>query len=197
MRGESRPPRRVSGSFADLTWPLTARYHSRMAYMTFQQVADMVGGTKRLTGSDTEPGVMVGGAADTEEAHPIFDMHAAVADREVDVALKRGGYETPLVALTDAKLRNAWLGIFIGLVSQSSSAREDWMKDLEKAGRADLAALSAGEFVVIGAVEEDTSEQANEAIFGQHEAFADFDQSDPFSGMNRVYSNLGGGRTRY
>lgn len=157
-----------------------------MAYQTFAEVANAVGGEKRLLND-----VYVGHADETAESHPYFDMHAATADRDVDIALDAGGYEYPLPSLTDPKLRNAWLGIVIGYLSQASSDREQWMKDLEAAGRADLAAIASGQLKVLGATEADDTEEADLAIMGQLPINSPFALDDPWSDVNRVYGSLG------
>lgn len=165
-----------------------------MPYMTFAQVADEVGGVQRLVQR-----VYVGGHEDeTAEEHPYFDIQAAKADRDVNVALDRGGYETPLNALTDPKLRNAWLGIFIGYASQSSSQREQWMKDLQTAGEADLANIANGSLKVTGATvkEVDTSSEET-GIWGDFDESPLFALGDPYSGINEVAPMLPGPRRRW
>lgn len=160
--------------------------------MSFAAVADAVGGDKRLVQS-----VYVGHQDETADNHPYFDDMAAIADRDVNLALESGGYEYPLVSLTDVKLRNAWLGIVIGYLSQASSDREQWMKDLEAAGRADLAAIASRELKILGAIEADESEDASMSIFGQQDETRLFAVGDPFSSVNSVFSNLGPGPRRY
>jgi hypothetical protein len=158
--------------------------------MTFAEVADAVGGVKRLVHD-----VYVGHEDETVDAHPYFDMHAATADRDVDIALNAGGYETPLSSMTDPKLRNAWLGIVIGYLSQASSDREEWMKALEAAGIAFLARIANREdgITVIGAIEADETVDASGAIFGQQDGSRLFALDDPWSSVNTVYENLGPG----
>ena len=160
--------------------------------MTFAEVANAVGGAKRLVQD-----VYVGHEDETAESHPYFDMHAATADRDVDIALTAGGYETPLASMTDPKLRNAWLGIAIGYLSQASSDREEWMKDLEAAGVAFLARIANREdgITIIGAVEADETVDASGAIFGQVPDGL-FALDDPYSSVNTVYEYLGPGPRR-
>lgn len=159
--------------------------------MTFAAVADEVGGVKRLVND-----VYVGHADETADAHPYFDTQAAAADRDVDIALTSGGYETPLASLTDPKLRTAWLGLVIGYLSKFSSDREQWMKDAEKSGRADLAAIASRELRVLGAIEADETDDAAGAIFGQYDGNRLFDIGDPYSDMNSVFKTLGPGPRR-
>lgn len=164
--------------------------------MTFAEVAEAVGGVKRLV---KEGGVYVGHHDETDESHPFFDEMAAISDADVNQALSAGGYEYPLASLTDPKLRNAWLGIQIGYLSQSSSDREQWMKDLEAAGRDYLALIAsrAPGVIVLGAVEADESDDASGAIFGQFEDNRLFSVGDPYSDMNSVYGSLGPGPRRF
>lgn len=158
-----------------------------MAYTTFAEVADKVGGVPRLVGD-----VMVGHADETEESHPFFDSQAEVADREVDIALAQGGYETPLTTpLTDAKLKNAHLGVLLGLLSETSSSREEWMIDLEEAGREYLAQIAARQVTVVGG--EVVAEEADGGIFGQLDETPLFAIGDPYADVNSVYGNLGPG----
>jgi hypothetical protein len=160
--------------------------------MTFAEVADEVGGVKRLVND-----VYVAHADETAENHPYFDLQAAAADRDVDIALTSGGYETPLASLTDPKLRTAWLGLVIGYLSKFSSDRQQWMKDAEESGRADLAAVASRQLKVLGAIEADESDDASGAIFGQFEDNRLFSVGDPYSDMNSVYGSLGPGPRRF
>lgn len=157
-----------------------------MPYNTFAETAAAVGGVQRLTST-----VMVGHEDETLESHPFFDDKVLVADQEVDTALDSAGYETPLDSITDAKLKNAHLGVLLGLLSETSSAREQWMIDLEASGRAYLAQIAARQVAVIGA--EPLAEEADGGIFGQLDETPLFAIGDPSADVNSVYADLGPG----
>jgi hypothetical protein len=162
-----------------------------VAYLTFDEVAEAVGGARRLLTA-----VMVGSHGDTAESHPFFDRQLAVAAREVDVELARGGYAVPLDALTDPKVKNAALGILIGLLSETSSAREQWMIDLEAAGIAYLKRIGDRDGVTVLGATEDAAEERGE-IFGSDPPTPLFALGDPYSGVNEVYGSLGPSRRRW
>ena len=162
-----------------------------MAYLSFAEVLDEVGGAKRYH-EDVETG-----RAETEESHPFFDQKAADSDSEINAELRRGGFLIPLATpLTDGKMRNIALGIYLGRLTQTNSNRQQWMIELEKAAKADLKAIGDGGAIVIGA-EVDESETAGGDIFGSDTENPIFDFGDPYSSANDVFASLGPGPRRW
>jgi hypothetical protein len=161
-------------------------------YVTWSEVASAVKGDKRLRD-------LLLPLTETADAHPFFDEQAAAASQIADAELERGGYAVPLDApLEDVQLRNAVIGVLIGLLTISNSNREAWMEKLEAAGYAWLAKIGDGEVTVIGASTDSTDEIAAGAgtFHGTEIDDPVFDIGDPRASVLDVFPSLTLPRTR-
>jgi hypothetical protein len=100
--------------------------------------------------------------------------------------------------LEDVQLRNAVIGVLIGLLTISNSNREAWMEKLEAAGYAWLAKIGDGEVTVIGASTDSTDEIAAGAgtFHGTEIDDPVFDIGDPRASVLDVFPSLTLPRTR-
>jgi hypothetical protein len=122
-----------------------------MAYLTWDEVAEAVQGEERLQS-------MLLPRIETEDDHPFFDQQLAVAQRRADVELEQAGYEVPLDSVTDPLLKNAIIGLLVGLLTEASSGREPFMDALYKAALEYFKRLGKGTITVLGAEVDDTPE---------------------------------------
>lgn len=155
-----------------------------MAYVTWAEAADKVGGEQRL-----KTQVMVGHADETSEEHPFFDEQAETASADADAALKLARYEAPLETVTDAKFKGAVMGRLFDLLSETADSRPDWIDKLAESADAYFSQLSMGTIVVIGADREEADEDGG--LFSHLDETPQFQLGDQYAGINDVYADLG------
>lgn len=156
-------------------------------YFTWDDVAKVVRGEKRLL-------AMLAPSDDTSEDHPKFDDNYAVVVDLAEAEFANAGMKLPLpTPLTDAALRNAMIGAFIGTVTQSDSSREEWMDALSTSSAKYLQRIGRGEVPVKGAAI-DGSTEANDGSAGRISFNAPakfrFDIDDENSEINNVFPDL-------
>jgi hypothetical protein len=156
-----------------------------MAYITIEHVIPVAYGERRLF-------EMLKGTGDTASAHPELDRQLKAAEQEIDQALRRGGFETPLATpLQDETLVNAGIGVALGAATRGLSSREPWVDAMEKAGRAHLKAIGDGLITsIVGAelAEDPTQTALMERAHGDEPLF---DLTDPYSPVHDVFPSLG------
>lgn len=162
----------------------------RMAYVTFAEAANKVGGARRLTKD-----IMVGHEDETAESHPFFDDMAEEASSDGDIALAAAGYVTPLESVTDPQFKSAVMGRTFHKVSETATQREEWIDKAEAAAAAYFANLAAGLVKLVGGevVEDDLRD---DGIFGQFDEEPLFQLGDPYAKIHDVYTDLGRGPSR-
>jgi hypothetical protein len=156
-----------------------------MAYeLTWAEASDAVRGEKRLL-------TILVGTGDTADDHPRFDYCVALASRLIDQALHRGGFETPMVELTDATLKNDLIGLWIGELTRNLSSREPWMDSMEAAARAHLDLIANGEITDLIGVELEVDTVDLALTEGAMLDERIFDVSDPFAPVVTLFPRLG------
>jgi hypothetical protein len=155
-------------------------------YVTWEEVAAAVQGEERLRD-------MLLPRIETASVHPYFDQQVAVAQRLADVDLELAGYVVPLTSITDTLLRHAIIGLVVGLLTESSSSREQWQIDLYNAGLAYFKKVREGA-PVGGLTVDDTPSTASILVgAGNNDLAPIFDYEQPNAEVLSVFAGLGAG----
>jgi hypothetical protein len=156
-----------------------------MAYVDWDDVADAVGGESRLKKN------VLSGKVETSEAHPFLATQITRATQYANSKMGKAGLETPLVEpLTDEVLKASIIGLVVGFATEGLSNREPWMEKMFTAAVEYFDELLAGDAEVIGAEESDASDTWSQ-IIGNTPDDPVFDTSNPYSEVNRVFTNFG------
>jgi hypothetical protein len=166
-----------------------------MPYVTWSEAEEYALGPTRFRDE------VMAGHVDTAQSHPFFDRQLRAVEIEVDQALDAGGYDHPLdTPITDEALRNAILGLLIGKLTATNSSKQQWMRDVETAGKALLSQIRAGEWAVVGAVEDDAASEESTGIGMIDSMYGDdapqFDIGNPYATTHDVFRPLAAPRYR-
>mgnify|MGYP003423069955 CR=1 FL=1 len=159
-----------------------------MAYVTWAEVAEAVQGEQRLKD------ILIP-RVETAESHPFFDQQLAVAQRRADVELEQAGYDTPLASVDDPLLKNAIIGLLVGLLTESSSSREAFMDALHESALAYFKRLGKGTITVLGA-DPDATPTAESLMVESHATAGAFDFETGDAEILGVFAGLGADPSR-